>query len=492
MTSGPALASRRRAFASDLLAIGSIAALCACARSTTDQVELKPGSTVERVADSAFEAVLDVPQGTSCVRFDLSVRGLDMRLFARRGERVDETDFTDATVTTVDGRASLILDRFTEPCVTAGRWYLRIEEDPHSPGITPGIEPTLALATRVFATATHAVLEAGRRSTTSIPEHDSGGRTFRIDVPSGARALRVDVLDTDADVDLFAGYGAPLTQVSDDTPAAEHTYGRETLVIDDPAVGAWFVDVAAPWDDERVVTFTLLATFDADPPADLAVVPALPPLSSQSIPELAEALSAVVEITTEDGTGSGVFVGSRGWILTNAHVVEGKPGEAASDIVISASKEPNRPPVEWFRALVERFDSARDLALLRVTSGFHGQPIPDGYRFPTLSLGNATRVTIGAPLWLVGYPTTGGEGSRVTIHATRGVVSGFERGAFGDLVKTDAEITSGNSGGAAVDATGRLIGLPTSTIESGAGQSGMIHPIEWMPEAWRALLEEGR
>jgi S1-C subfamily serine protease len=53
------------------------------------------------------------------------------------------------------------------------------------------------------------------------------------------------------------------------------------------------------------------------------------------------------------------------------------------------------------------------------------------------------------------------------------------------VIKTDAEITSGNSGGAAVDAEGRLIGIPASTIENGAGQIGFVHPVALVPEAWR-------
>ena len=88
----------------------------------------------------------------------------------------------------------------------------------------------------------------------------------------------------------------------------------------------------------------------------------------------------------------------------------------------------------------------------------------------------------------LGNAATGGEGSRVTIHATRGIVAGFEHGSVGNLIKTDASITQGNSGGAAVDADGKLVGIPTSTVENGSGQSGFVRPIGLLPPAWREQI----
>jgi S1-C subfamily serine protease len=76
----------------------------------------------------------------------------------------------------------------------------------------------------------------------------------------------------------------------------------------------------------------------------------------------------------------------------------------------------------------------------------------------------------------------------VTITATRGIVSGFERADFGRLIKTDAEITRGNSGGAAIDERGLLIGVPSSTVENGSGQIGYVHPIDALPPSWRARI----
>jgi S1-C subfamily serine protease len=325
-----------------------------------------------------------------------------------------------------------------------------------------------------------------------IEASGSGSRTFRVDVPENTSALRVDVVDTDSDLDLFAHAGAPFLELDPSVASAEHLYGRETLVVraregGPLAAGPWFVDVAAPWDEDRPARFALLATLAAEPPAELLTLPQLPERCPDAAPELARALACVVELTVDDGSGSGVLIGGRGWILTNAHVVERLGGGPVDEVVVAVPLDARRPAVELFRASVERYDAQRDLALLRVQRGFYGQPLPEGYRFPVLEQGAAEGLAIGAPLWLVGYPATGGEGSRVTVSATRGVVAGFERGPDGTLLKTDAEITQGNSGGAALDAQGRLVGVPSSTVENGSGQIGYVRPLELLPEAWRRL-----
>lgn len=112
-----------------------------------------------------------------------------------------------------------------------------------------------------------------------------------------------------------------------------------------------------------------------------------------------------------------------------------------------------------------------------------------GYELPALAMGDPEALAIGDPLWLVGYPTTGGQGSRVTINLTRGIVSGFDLFEFGSVLKTDGEITNGNSGGAALDANGRIVGVPTSTVENGSGQIGYVHPLSALPAEWRAMID---
>ncbi len=469
-------------------------------RGDAKPIELAPGAAVTGLVGSRdvarIDYVLDVPADAVTARFDVVARGQGLVLRARAGRRVGEAGVEgqdDAAETVVDGRASLHLDRTSDPEIRAGRWYLCVETWDGRAGADTSEAVPFTLVPRTWRAEVHATLEIGRRTSGEIPARDIGHRTLRVDVPDGARALRIDVVDTDADVDLYAAHGAPALHYDDATPAATHGYGRETLVIPEPGgaairPGPWFVDVVAPWDDDRSVRFEVLATLAPEPPAELLALPRLPERSARAAPELARALCAVVELTSEDGSGSGVLVGDRGWILTNAHVVEGAPGTPLDEVVVGCTLVPERPAVELFRGRVERYDADRDLALVRVASGFYGQPVPADYRFPTLELGDGGALLLGSPLWLVGYPATGGEGSRVTIHATRGIVSGFEHGALADLIKTDAEITQGNSGGAALDGAGKLVGVPSSTVENGSGQSGFVRPLGLVPASWLELV----
>ncbi|MCY2958600.1 MAG: serine protease [Planctomycetota bacterium] len=466
-----------------------------------DPVALVSGTAVSGALDirhgDRLEYVLDLPADAVTARFDVAARGADLVVSLRRGKRVGEDGEADLVATAIDGRIPMRVDRLTDPPIRAGRWYVRIEgQDGTAPVGNDGRAHSVpfTLLPRYWRADTSALLEPARRLEAEIPAREAGCRTFRVDVPADAHALRLDVVDADADVDLYAAFGVPALRFEDGTRAAAHAYGRETLVIEgaDARPGSWFVDVVAPWDDERAVRFTLLATFLAQPPPELLVVPELPRTVPRATPELARALAAVVEITTEDGSGSGTFVGDAGWILTNAHVVEGAAGVPLDEVVVGCTLVPERPSIEMFRARVVRFDAERDLALVRVATGFYGQPLPEGYRFPTLEIGDASALLVGSSLWLVGYPATGGEGSRVTIHATRGIVSGFERGPLGSLVKTDAEITQGNSGGAALDGAGRLVGIPSSTVENGSGQSGFVRPVGLVPAEWLELLARPR
>ena len=207
---------------------------------------------------------------------------------------------------------------------------------------------------------------------------------------------------------------------------------------------------------------------------------------------LSRALSAVVEIETDDGTGSGTLLTADGWLLTNAHVVTALGGAQLEEVVISCNLDPHQPPRELFRGAVRRFDKDRDLALVEIVRGFYDQPLPPSMRFPTVELGDPLALSIGDPIFLVGYPGTGSQGARVTIHCTRGVLSGFDIASFGTVLKTDAEITGGNSGGAALDLAGRIVGVPTSLVESASGQTAYLHLLSALPADWRELIEQHR
>ncbi|MCP3989227.1 MAG: trypsin-like serine protease, partial [Actinomycetia bacterium] len=174
-------------------------------------------------------------------------------------------------------------------------------------------------------------------------------------------------------------------------------------------------------------------------------------------------------------SGSGTFVSTDGMILTNAHVVT---RDSVCDFVslgISVTADANRPPEMLYLAEPLVYNNDVDLAVIRVTQAVGDNIVlPD--LFPALVVGDSDALSIGDDVRVLGYPEIGGE----TITFTNGSVSGFTAQAgIGEraLIKTDATIAGGNSGGAAVDSEGRLIGIPTKARASESGPAVDCRPL---------------
>ncbi len=197
-----------------------------------------------------------------------------------------------------------------------------------------------------------------------------------------------------------------------------------------------------------------------------------------SIAELAERLarSVVMVVALEKGpngrlepvwSGSGTVVDSRGYILTNAHVVLDDFGEPVDDLVILVTQRPDEPPVPAYRARVVQADPKLDLAVLKIDRDKEGRPLSGPPDLPAVPLGDSDHLRLGDPIIILGYPGIGGE----TITLTRGEVSGFtSQPGYGSRawIKTSATISGGSSGGLAANLQGELIGVPTQV---GAGEA---------------------
>lgn len=157
-------------------------------------------------------------------------------------------------------------------------------------------------------------------------------------------------------------------------------------------------------------------------------------------------------------TGSGFSVGDGSIIVTNDHVIESSAGCRVDFIGIFVTSDPSEEPEPTFVGTVLSKDPTADLAVLAITdrAGVPG-------KLPPLQL-STEKVTVGEPLQIVGYPGTGG----FTVTVTRGTVSGFTTDETGRWIKTDASISGGNSGGAAINSAGKVVGVPTQAGGGGA------------------------
>lgn len=216
------------------------------------------------------------------------------------------------------------------------------------------------------------------------------------------------------------------------------------------------------------------------------VVPATPLSADAALQRAIQATVQVLAPQDDDSsvlsTGSGTVInGEKGFILTNFHVV-GNPdtGHYANTgrtawIALSPSGS-MQPPKVRYRAEVVAADAELDLALLRIVADVTGKRTPANLNLIAVPVGDSATVQIGDTITVLGYPGVGGD----TITLTRGTVSGFVAG----WIKTDAETNPGNSGGAAINTVGELIGVPSAGyVESSdadarlPGKLGLIRPI---------------
>lgn len=150
---------------------------------------------------------------------------------------------------------------------------------------------------------------------------------------------------------------------------------------------------------------------------------------------------AVVYIKTDLGAGSGIIVKSDGYILTNAHVLDG-----ASSILVKLSDGRLLPGKVFGR------DMSADLAIVAVTAG----------EYPTVELGDSDAVVTGDDVYTFGYPF-GLEGDVSFKEGTisRRLTDPVQGKTY---LEISAEIHPGNSGGPLVNKSGKVIGVNTMVI----------------------------
>lgn len=206
-------------------------------------------------------------------------------------------------------------------------------------------------------------------------------------------------------------------------------------------------------------------------------------LSAAQIDRITKASVQIIAAQDQFGSlepawsGSGTIISPSGEIVTNCHVACGAPV-----LIISLTTSPDLPPEPSYIAEITHYDEDIDLAILQVTRDMNGNAVSPT-DLPYLDIGDSNSLTLGDPIRIFGYPGVGGE----TITYTSGSVSGFESANVGGtsqrvIIKTDASIASGNSGGTAVDLYGMLVGIPTSVnpdVREGVtiGGIGVLRPV---------------
>jgi len=170
--------------------------------------------------------------------------------------------------------------------------------------------------------------------------------------------------------------------------------------------------------------------------------------------------------------GSGVIVSTKGYVLTNHHVVEG-----ADEIEVTLADG------KKLLAKLVGNDPDTDLAVLRV----------DLDNLPAIAFASSESLRVGDVVLAIGSPFGFSQS------VTSGIVSALGRTGLGintfeNFIQTDAAINPGNSGGPLIDATGNLVGVNTAIFSSRAGGSmgiGFAIPVSTAKMVLEQIVKSG-
>jgi serine protease Do len=166
--------------------------------------------------------------------------------------------------------------------------------------------------------------------------------------------------------------------------------------------------------------------------------------------------------------GTGFVIDPNGYIVTNAHVVEG-----ATEVKVKLADE------REFKAAVVGRDPRLDIALLKI----------DGVaNLPTAPLGQSDPLRVGESVLAVGNPY--GLGHTVTLGIVSAKARAIGAGPYDDFIQTDASINPGNSGGPLFNWRGEVIGINTA-IRPGANNIGFAIPVDAVKNILPQLREKG-
>ena len=152
------------------------------------------------------------------------------------------------------------------------------------------------------------------------------------------------------------------------------------------------------------------------------------------------------------GVGSGFILSADGFIMTNAHVVEG-----ADEVVVTLTDG------REFSARVVGADRRTDIAVVKI----------EAPRLPTVRIGDVSRLRVGEWVMAIGSPF----GLESTV--TAGIVSARQRetGEFLPFIQTDVAINPGNSGGPLINMRGEVVGINNMIYTRSGGFQGISFAI---------------
>lgn len=152
------------------------------------------------------------------------------------------------------------------------------------------------------------------------------------------------------------------------------------------------------------------------------------------------------------GVGSGFIISTDGYVLTNAHVVEG-----ADEVFVTLTDK------REFKAKIIGSDRRTDVALVKI----------EGSNLPRLTMGDSSKLRVGEWVIAIGSPF----GLENTV--TAGIVSANSRdtGDYLPLIQTDVAVNPGNSGGPLINMRGEVVGINSQIYSRSGGYMGISFAV---------------
>ncbi len=212
------------------------------------------------------------------------------------------------------------------------------------------------------------------------------------------------------------------------------------------------------------------------------------PTDAMKIPDIVDKVSpSVVGIScmTSQGTatGTGIIMSEDGYIITNAHVVDG--ANAISVVLPSnyTSGDSSSDEETTVSATLVGKDTQTDLAVVKI----------DKTGLTAAEFGKSSEIKVGEVSIVIGNPL----GFDLVNSVTAGIISATNRSLTIEdrtmnLIQTDASINSGNSGGPLINAYGQVIGITSAKVASTYGEGlGFAIPIDEATPIIEDLIKHG-
>lgn len=152
------------------------------------------------------------------------------------------------------------------------------------------------------------------------------------------------------------------------------------------------------------------------------------------------------------GVGSGFILSADGFVMTNAHVVEG-----AEEVLVTLTDQ------REFKARIIGADKRTDVAVLKI----------EATGLPSVKIGDVSRLKVGEWVLAIGSPF----GLENTV--TAGIVSAMQRdtGDYLPFIQTDVAVNPGNSGGPLINMRGEVVGINSQIYSRSGGFMGISFSI---------------